>query len=182
MVLTTSLLHVPRSLRRTMQRRPFLLTLDRAFPRVIRACAAVRRPAEPGTWITPEMRRAYIELHRRGLAHSVEAWDGSRLVGGLYGVSLGAAFFGESMFAREPDASKIAFVALIEQLSRWGIDLIDCQVQTDHLARFGACEWPRAAYLRMLRRALRSPTRQGVWRFEPETKRGGPLSARLVDD
>jgi leucyl/phenylalanyl-tRNA--protein transferase len=112
------------------------------------------------------MRAAYLELFRRGLAHSAEAWDGDDLVGGLYGVSLGAAFFGESMFTRAKDASKLALVALVEQLGRWGIDLIDCQVHTPHLERFGAREWPRETFLTALRRALRSATRVGPWRFD----------------
>jgi leucyl/phenylalanyl-tRNA--protein transferase len=112
------------------------------------------------------MRKAYGELHRRGLAHSVEAWRGRTLAGGLYGVSLGAAFFGESMFTRAPDASKAALVTLVNQLARWGIELIDSQVYTDHLARFGAEEWTRRRYLRALAKALEAPTRPGPWRFD----------------
>jgi leucyl/phenylalanyl-tRNA---protein transferase len=168
MVLRPEDLRVPRSLRRTMKKGAFRLTLDVAFADVVEACAVTKRPAQSSTWITPEMKRAYIELHRRGFAHSAEAWSGSRLVGGLYGVSLGAAFFGESMFARSPDASKSAFVALVTQLARWGITLIDSQVYTDHVARFGATEWPRRLYLRALKEALRRPTRQGKWQFEAE--------------
>ena len=110
---------------------------------------------------------AYDELHRRGVAHSAEAWQGGELVGGLYGVSLGGAFFGESMFARAPDASKVAFVTLVEQLARWGIDLVDCQVHTEHLERFGATLWPRARFLEALRAALEKPTRRGPWQVEP---------------
>jgi leucyl/phenylalanyl-tRNA--protein transferase len=113
------------------------------------------------------MKEAYVELHRRGLAHSAEAWREDRLVGGLYGVSLGAAFFGESMFAEEPEASKVAFVAFTEQLQRWGVGLIDCQVYTEHLARFGAREWPRARFLEALKGALERPTRSGPWRLDP---------------
>src|SRR5262249_29639197 len=120
-----------------------------------------------GTWITDEMLEAYVELHRLGLAHSAEAWAGGTLVGGLYGVSLGAAFFGESMFATAPDASKVAFVTLVRQLERWGIDLVDCQLQASPLTRFGATEWPRARFLDALRAALEKPTRRGVWRFDP---------------
>jgi leucyl/phenylalanyl-tRNA--protein transferase len=114
------------------------------------------------------MKAAYVALHRLGFAHSVEAFVGEKLAGGLYGVSLGGVFFGESMFARESDASKIAFVALVEQLARWQIDLIDCQVETAHLARFGARAVPRARYLEMLRRELEKPTRRGRWSFEPQ--------------
>jgi leucyl/phenylalanyl-tRNA--protein transferase len=109
---------------------------------------------------------AYTRLHDLGFAHSIEAWSDGALVGGLYGVSLGAAFFGESMFARAPDASKIAFVAAVRQLDAWGVGLIDCQVHTEHLERFGAYEVPRLAYLEMLHTALDQPTRRGRWELE----------------
>jgi leucyl/phenylalanyl-tRNA--protein transferase len=109
---------------------------------------------------------AYTRLFDLGFAHSIEAWCGGELVGGLYGVSLGAAFFGESMFARAPDASKIAFVACVRQLDAWSIGLIDCQVHTEHLERFGAYEVPRARYLELLKIALDEPTRRGRWAFE----------------
>jgi len=167
-VLTPDRLHVPRSLSRARRARPYRLTLDEDFRGVIRACAAVPRPGQDGTWITGEMQEAYLELHRRGLGHSVEVWSGARLVGGLYGISLGAAFFGESMFAQETDASKIAFVTLVEQLDRWGIRLIDCQVHTDHLERFGALPWRRARYLRELEEALKVKGRVGRWEFDAE--------------
>lgn len=170
MVLTTEALRVPRSLRQVLRRGTYRVTLDLAFRRVIELCASARRSEQDGTWITGEMKDAYEALHRRGLAHSVEAWSGERLVGGLYGVCLGAAFFGESMFAHAADASKVAFVTLVTQLVRWKIDLIDCQVHTDHLARFGAEEWPRARYLAALRRALLEPTRRGPWRFDPDPR------------
>ena len=166
MVLPASRLHVPRSLAKILRRGTYTFTLDEAFDGVIAACASAHRPGQRTTWITPAMRKAYGELHRRGLAHSVEAWRGDRLAGGLYGVSLGAAFFGESMFATEPDASKAAFVTLVAQLLRWDIDLIDSQVYTEHLARFGAEEWPRRRYLRALAKALEAPTRPGPWRFD----------------
>ena len=157
---------VPRSLRKLVRARPFRLSLDTHFSDVIDACADVPRPGQFGSWITPEMRQAYAELHRRGLAHSVEAWRSDELVGGAYGVSLGAAFFGESMFTHAADASKVAFISLVDQLDRWGMRLIDCQVHTDHLARFGAEPWPRTRYLSALRDALRQPTRHGPWRFD----------------
>ncbi len=173
MVLLADELHVTRSLRRAHRRAPFRLTLDTAFTEVMTACASAPRPGQEGTWITPEMVESYTELHRRGIAHSVEAWQAERLVGGLYGLSLGAVFFGESMFAREPDASKLAFVALVEQLGRWGIPLVDCQVYTPHLARFGAREWPRRAFLQALSAALDRTTRLGPWRFDA----GGDPSA-----
>ena len=165
MVLLASRLHVPRSLAKVLRRGDYTFTLDRAFGDVIAACAAAYRPGQRTTWITPAMRKAYGELHRRGVAHSAEAWAGRRLVGGLYGVSLGGAFFGESMFATEPDASKAAFATLVAQLVRWDVELIDCQVYTEHLARFGAEEWPRRRYLRALGKALEAPTRPGPWRF-----------------
>jgi leucyl/phenylalanyl-tRNA--protein transferase len=166
MVLLADRLRVPRSLAKTIRRKPYVLTLDAAFARVIQGCASVRRPGQRSTWITSAMKEAYTELHRRGLAHSAEAWRDGELVGGLYGVSLGAAYFGESMFALAPDASKVAFVALAQQLRRWGITLIDSQVYTEHIARFGAEEWPRRDYLAALRRALEKPTRAGRWAFD----------------
>jgi leucyl/phenylalanyl-tRNA--protein transferase len=167
MVLLADELRVSRSLRKTIRRAPYRLSLDTAFARVMAACGTARRPGQRSTWITPAMRDAYAELFRRGLAHSAEAWKDGQLVGGLYGVSLGGVFFGESMFARAPDASKVAFVALVEQLLRWRIHLIDCQVYTPHLARFGAREWPRRQFLAALKRQLERPTRPGPWAFDP---------------
>lgn len=167
MVLPIDELHVPRSLAKAMRRRPYELRLDTAFDRVITECSEKPREGQDGTWITDEMREAYIELHQLGFAHSVEAFRDGELVGGLYGVSIGKMFFGESMFAHADDASKIAFVTVVRQLAAWGIDLIDCQVYTDHLARFGAREWPRERYLAELARLVTYPTRRGLWRFDP---------------
>jgi leucyl/phenylalanyl-tRNA---protein transferase len=166
-VLTKETFRVPRRLER-LRKSPHGLTLslDFAFEDVIEACAETPRPSQRGTWITEEMQDAYAELHRLGFAHSAEAFRGGKLAGGLYGVSLGGVFFGESMFARESDASKLAFVALVEQLFRWGIDFIDCQVETPHLARFGARSIPRVRYLEALRRELQKPTRRERWKFE----------------
>jgi leucyl/phenylalanyl-tRNA--protein transferase len=169
-VLRSSALRVSTSLRKTLRKSRYRITLDTAFASVIEACARTRRPGQRGTWITTAMKAAYVELHRRGFAHSAEAWLGERLVGGLYGVSLGGAFFGESMFAQEPDASKAAFVRLVEQLARWRITLIDCQVHTEHLERFGASQWPRSLYLSALRRALHAPSRSGPWCLEAATE------------
>lgn len=166
LVLTPDALHVSRSLRKALRKKPYEIRLDTAFADVIDACARTPRPGQNGTWITADMREAYVELHRRGFAHSAEAWQGQRLVGGLYGVSLGGVFFGESMFAYASDASKIAFVTLMRQLAAWGIELIDCQVHTDHLASLGAEEWTRSRFLKALERALRLPTRKGPWRLE----------------
>ena len=166
-VVTTGSFRVPRRLGRARKTWSFRLSLDEAFADVIDACSKAPRPGQRGTWITQEMKAAYVELHRMGFAHSAEAWKGVELAGGLYGVSLGGVFFGESMFARTSDASKIAFAALVEQLARWKIDLIDCQVETSHLARFGARSVPRARYLESLRRELAKSTRQGRWSFDP---------------
>ena len=168
-VLRAEDLHVPRSLAKTIRSGRFEVRLDTAFERVIRGCAEATRPGDGGgTWITSEMLDAYCELHRLGFAHSAEAFADGRLVGGLYGVSLGSIFFGESMFALAPDASKVAFVALVRQLQRWDFALIDCQQQTHHLERFGAVLWPRSCYLEALARCTRRPTRRGAWRFDSE--------------
>ncbi len=167
MVLLADELKVTRSLAKAIRHRRFRVTFDTAFRAVMIACATAPRPGQDGTWITPAMVDAYSELHRMGVAHSVEAWMDDTLAGGLYGVSLGAAFFGESMFARQRDASKVAFVALVRQLARWGVSLIDCQVYTPHLASLGAREWPRRVFLETLRRELERPTRLGPWRFDP---------------
>jgi len=165
-VLEVARLHVPRSLAREIRKKRFRLTLDTDFRAVIHACAAKPRPGQNGTWITPEMVEAYIAVHELGFAHSVEVWRDSALVGGLYGVSLGGAFFGESMFAHEPDASKVGFVAFVGQLTRWGMGLVDAQVHTGHLERFGAVHWPRERYLQRLAEVLAQPTRQGKWSFD----------------
>jgi leucyl/phenylalanyl-tRNA--protein transferase len=168
MVLLPAELHVSRSLRKAVARAPYGLTLDRAFREVIEACADCERPGQEGTWITVEMVEAYVALHELGFAHSVEAWHEGELAGGLYGVSLGRVFFGESMFAWRSDASKIAFVTLIEQLGRWRFELVDCQVYTEHLERFGAVEWPRERFLEALAQCLEGDTRRGAWRFDPD--------------
>ena len=166
MVLATRDLVIQRSLRKAIKKRPYRLTMDTAFMAVLEGCASVPRPGQSGTWLIPEMVDAYRRLHDLGFAHSIEAWQDDELVGGLYGVSLGAAFFGESMFARAPEASKIAFVACVRQLAAFQIELIDCQVHTEHLERFGAYEISRADYLARLQVALDEPTRRGAWKFE----------------
>lgn len=176
MVLLAPELHVSRSLRRTLARGRFEVRLDTAFDEVVAACAEAPRAGQDGTWITGDMRAAYGELHRLGFAHSAESWLEGRLVGGLYGVSLGAAFFGESMFAREPDASKVAFVTLVRQIAAWGIPLVDCQVHTTHLASLGAYEVSRPRFLAALRRALRRPTRPGPWRLDSPPPAAAPVS------
>lgn len=166
LVLRASELHVPRSLQKKQRKNTYEVRLDTQFDAVIDACAKTPRSHEAGTWITEEMKVAYKELHRQGVAHSAEAWLDNKLVGGVYGISLGAAFFGESMFATAPDASKVAFVELVEQLLRWEIDLIDCQVHTEHLARFGAVEWPRDDFLLALAASRDANTRLGPWRLD----------------
>ena len=171
-VLRASKLHVPKSLAKQIRRAPYDIRTDQRFRDVMVACAEVPRPGQSGTWITPEMLEAYVHLHELGLCHSIEAYDRDRLVGGLYGVSLGRMFFGESMFAHAPDASKIAFVTLVRALEAWGIDLIDCQVQTEHLERFGAEAWPRSRYLAGRASRLGPPTHRGRW-----TLTGGVLTA-----
>lgn len=163
LVLFPGELHVSRSLARTLRSGRFQVRADTAFEQVIRRCAGQRRPGQEGTWITPEMIEAYLRLHRRGVAHSFEAWDGEGLAGGLYGVSLGAAFFGESMFADRSDASKVAFARSVEWLAARGFELVDCQVRTAHLERFGARQIPRREFLARLARALERPTLRGRW-------------------
>lgn len=149
-VLFPERLHVSASLRRVLRSGRYTVTVDRAFAAVIAACATVPRPGQPGTWITPAMQAAYTALHGTGDAHSVETWQDGELVGGLYGVSVGPVFTGESMFARRPDASKVALVHLVEWLQARDYTLVDCQVRTSHLARLGAEEIPRARFLRFL--------------------------------
>lgn len=167
-VLPVEQLRVNRSLAKAIRRGPYVITLDTAFGEVLRHCAATPRPGQDGTWITDEMVRAYETLHALGHAHSVEAWLADELVGGLYGVAVGALFCGESMFAHAPDASKIAFVTLVRQLAGWGFELIDCQVHTEHLERFGAEEWPRRRYLDALARLRDRPAGPSstVWRLD----------------
>lgn len=168
-VLEPSALRVNRSLRKAIRRAPYRLTLDTAFERVIRRCAGIERPDQDGTWITNDMITAYDQLHALGHAHSIEAWQGEELVGGVYGVAVGAMFCGESMFALAPDASKIAFVQLVRQLERWGFELIDCQVYTEHLERFGAEDWPRSRFLAALHRLRKrevAVARGEPWHFD----------------
>ena len=147
--------HVSRRLARLHRQGHFEIAVNRDFPGVIQACAAIDRdPDDPGSWISDEIIRSYCALHDRGYAHSVEAWRDGRLVGGLYGVSLGAAFFGESMFHRETDASKVALVALVDRLRARGFALLDTQWVTPHLEQFGAVEIPKEEYLERLAQAI----------------------------
>ncbi len=148
--------HVSKSLAKTIRRAPFDIRYDTAFEAVMESCAAPA-PDRPTTWINGRILSLYKALHDMGHAHSVEAWDGDELVGGLYGVSLGAAFFGESMFSRRTDASKICLVHLVERLRQNGFRLLDTQFTTDHLKSFGAIDVPKARYVKMLERAISSP-------------------------
>ena len=165
-VLLPSDLAVSRTLRRALKRAAFEVTLDTAFEDVIRACAEGPRKNDPGTWITNDMIDAYCRLFELGFAHSAESWQDGELAGGLYGVSLGGCFFGESMFARRTDASKVAFVTLVRQLAAWDFDFIDCQVYTEHLARLGATPWSRHRFLEQLDASLARPTRRGRWSLD----------------
>ena len=149
-------LHVSRSLRKKLRQGVFSITFDQAFSDVIEGCAAPRDYTD-GTWITTPMQAAYIELHQLGAAHSVEVWQDDRLVGGLYGLAMGQLFFGESMFSRTTDASKVGFVTLVERLREWGFKLIDCQMPTQHLASFGARSVPRHVFAETLAAYLDEP-------------------------
>ena len=157
---------ISRSLSKTLKKGVFQVTFDHAFEEVIQACAVVPRAAQNGTWITEEMQEAYINLHGLGYAHSVESWFGGKLAGGLYGVSLGKAFFGESMFRLKTDASKVALATLVEKLKSWDFHFIDSQMTTEHMVRLGAKELPRRIFLKRLQSALRHPTRRGRWRID----------------
>lgn len=163
LVLRPGEIHLSRSLRKTLKRGLFRVTCDLAFDEVIRHCAAASRPNGEGTWLIPELVRGLSALHRLGFAHSVETWHGDELVGGLYGIALGSYFCGESMFFSERDASKVALVHLVERLREWGFRMIDCQVYTEHMARFGAREWPRDRFLDELELAVGEPGRRGPW-------------------
>ena len=163
MVLVPEELHVSRSLAKILRRGRFRVTFDTAFEQVMHGCAAAPRPGQGGTWISQELMAGFAELHELGFAHSVESWRGDRLVGGVYGLALGGVFCGESMFHTERDASKVAFVTLVERLHAWGFRMIDCQVHTDHLERLGAREWSRDRFLDELELAIRDPTRRGSW-------------------
>ena len=166
LVLYPDELHVSKSLRKSIRRQTFEVTIDMAFEQVITACSEIQRPRQEGTWIVDEMIQAYTTLHHAGFAHSIEAWHGGQLVGGLYGVSLGRCFFGESMFARTSNASKVALCYLVQYLKIRNFDLIDCQVTTEHLVSLGAQEIPRDQFLAELKRSLQHPTLRGQWSFE----------------
>lgn len=167
MVLPTDAVHVSRSLARRLRRGGYRVTLDHAFSEVMRACAAPRADG-PGTWITAEMLAAYEALHAAGHAHSLEVWVDGTLAGGIYGVSLGRAFFGESMFSRLPDGSKVAIAWLAAQLGRWRMPFIDCQVPSEHLSSLGGLEVSRGAFLQRLAPLVAAPPPPGPWRLDDD--------------
>jgi leucyl/phenylalanyl-tRNA--protein transferase len=156
MVLSTGAFHVSHSLRKRVKKRDFTVTADTAFAQVLDECAAPR-PGDAGTWLTPPMKQAYTALHRGGLAHSIEVWIDGRLAGGIYGVAIGRMFFGESMFSRQPDGSKIAMAHLARQLARWGFPWIDCQLETGHLVSLGAQPMPRRIFVAEVARLIAEP-------------------------
>ncbi len=162
-VLFPSHIALSHSLRKRLRKQALAATMDRAFDAVIRGCAASRGGEAGGTWIVPSMIAAYEELHRKGFAHSVEIWRDSELVGGLYGVAIGGAFFGESMFSRANDASKVALVHLCQRLVAWDFRLIDCQMRTEHLIRMGATEIARGSFVALVERCCAMPGRTGSW-------------------
>jgi leucyl/phenylalanyl-tRNA--protein transferase len=160
-------LHISRSLKRSLRPGIFRVTLDTCFHDVMQHCAGPRpQYPEGGTWITPAMAEAYATLHEQGYAHSIETWQDNQLVGGVYGVAIGGAFFAESMFTKVDDASKVALVLLVRQLHRWGFRIIDCQQSSPHVMRLGAEEIPRRSYIDQVAAAVTLPSRCGRWQFD----------------
>ena len=162
-VLFTNEFRLSKTMRKIMKKHQFTITADTCFDEVIEGCRTAARPDQPGTWITDEMLGAYCHLHKLGFAHSIEAWEDDQLAGGLYGVSIGRIFFGESMFTRVPNASKVAFAFFVNKLAGLGFPIIDSQVHTHHLESFGAREIPRIEYLAHLDKALDYKTIKGAW-------------------
>ena len=156
-------LRVSRTLKKIIKKNMFHITMDSAFDQVINQCAQTRLQNNEGTWLVKDMIDAYCKLHESGFAHSVEVWYNNKLAGGLYGVSLGRCFFGESMFTRVSNASNVALFKLVEYLKKFSFDMIDCQVSTEHLKRFGASEISRSRFLEQLRKSLIAPTIRGKW-------------------
>lgn len=171
-VLAPADFHVSQSLAKAIRRRDYALSFDHDFDVVLKACSAGRRKSR-GTWLGNDMRRAYSELFKRGYAHSIEVWRQGTLIGGLYGVTLGRVFFGESMFSLATDASKLALHGLSRQLLAWNFEFIDCQVSSAHLLSLGAREIPRDAFLRQLSISIDAPPPAAAWQFDPDT-RGDP--------
>jgi len=165
LILIPAEFHCSRRLGRQLRQGLFRVTMDRAFAEVMAGCASEGGRDELGTWILPEMATAYQRLHELGFAHSVECWQGEELAGGLYGIALGGIFFGESMFSRAANGSKVALASLCGQLDHWGFTCLDCQMQTPHLLRLGAREVSREAFETLLDQSLALPSRPGPWRF-----------------
>ncbi len=163
MVLFPKDFHCSKRLARKIRQGHFEIRMDTAFPAVMEACATVPRHDQDGTWITDAMKAAYTDLHHAGYGHSIEVWQDNALVGGVYGLSLGGAFFGESMFSKVPDASKVAMAALVDRCKDWGFIMIDCQVANPHLESLGAIDIPREDYLALLDRSNQLQTRKGKW-------------------
>ena len=172
MILRTDQVNISKSLKKTLKRQTFRVTFDQAFEKVMQACSAPRanQPTDPDnrTWIHEEIIKAYNELHHLGYAHSVECWQQNQLVGGLYGVAIGKAFFGESMFSFATDSSKVALVTLSQQLHRWDMPLIDCQIYSDHLASMGAAEIPRSKFIKELQVLCDDPSPPAPWHIDPD--------------
>ena len=167
MVLVPGEIAISRSLRKRIRSGVFEIRADTCFAQVMRACAEPR-DGQSGTWITEDIVRAYSSMHAAGLAHSIEAWHGNELVGGLYGVAIGRMFYGESMFTRRADASKVALAYLARQLTRWGFGMIDCQMQTSHLESMGARTMPRRDFIAALSELINYPTPTGPWRLDDD--------------
>jgi leucyl/phenylalanyl-tRNA--protein transferase len=165
LILLPKKIKISRSLKKKLRNHSFIITIDKAFEEVIYACARIRKKKNEGTWLVDDMIHAYIKLHKEGFAHSVECWKEDKLAGGLYGISLGGCFFGESMFTYISDASKIALTTLSSFLSKLNFDLIDCQVTTDHLINMGGYEISRESFLNKLKLSLQKPSITGEWSF-----------------
>ncbi|NOZ53037.1 MAG: leucyl/phenylalanyl-tRNA--protein transferase [Gammaproteobacteria bacterium] len=161
-VLFPTQLKISRSLRKTLAKNNVTITIDNTFKEVVNACGEPRKN-QPGTWITPDMRTAYYTMHKLGHAHSIECWHNNQLVGGLYGMSIGQVFFGESMFSRKTDSSKLALVHLVHKLQEWGFQLIDCQVRTAHLTSLGAKDIPREQFIQHLYQWCSTPPKPAAW-------------------
>lgn len=163
MILFPEEIKISDSLKHKLYSGKYSCSFDKSFKEVISQCARVPRTGQKGTWITDEMQKAYFKLHKMGLAHSVETWENDQLVGGLYGISLGSAFFGESMFHLKPDASKLALYHLNEHIKKWNFDFIDAQTPTSHLKSMGAKEISRERFLKLLEKSMKKPTKTGSW-------------------
>lgn len=170
-VLMTDQVKYSKSLQKVWRNSDFTISFDQAFIEVVKACASIKRPGQNGTWIRKDMQASLIELHQHGFAHSVEVWRGKELVGGLYGLSIGKMFFGESMFAKANNASKLALVALCRHLAAWGWPMIDCQMETDHLKSMGAITLERAEFEAILHQQTIQIHNQ-IWLFNPELMQG----------